>query len=44
MPAAQKLVNFIKITPAREKIKHNKNMSKIVFMGEEEKILILNAI
>ena len=43
IPVAQKLLAFVKTTPAREKIKHNKNMTKIVFMGLVEESLILNA-
>lgn len=43
MPVAQELLTFVKITPARENIKHNKNITKIVFMGLAEESLILNA-
>jgi len=43
IPIAQKLVTFVKLTPAKEKIKHNKNITKMVFVGDEEN-LILNAI
>jgi len=44
IPVAQKLLTLVKTTPAREKIKHNKNMTKIVFIGLAEESLILNAI
>ena len=41
--AAKILLTFVKITPAKEKIKHNKNMNKIVFKGLVAESLILKA-
>jgi len=43
IPVAQKLQTFVKITPASEKIKHSKNITRIVFVGLAEESLILNA-
>jgi len=43
IPVAQKLLTFVKTTPANEKIKHSKNITKIVFTGLAAENLILNA-